>query len=115
MYDKAKHQGWLLYVEKAYLGSGSLEPIVPTGCFVCAAPLPAGDDRMCSGCGRVSCGVCGACCCGRLEYEEGRKSGLVNPWATSSLGRDARRMKDLKELEKIRAAAAMAKSKVPEQ
>jgi hypothetical protein len=115
MYNKTKHQGWLSYVEKQYLGSGLLEPIVPTGCFVCGAQLPAGDDGMCSGCRRVSCGVCGACCCGRLEYEGGRKSGLVKPWAPSSLGRDVRRMKDLKGLEKIRAATTLAKSKLPEQ
>ena len=111
MYNKAKHRAWLTFVHRQYLGIDPLEPIAPTGCFACTAPLPAVDDQLCSACRRISCGVCGACCCGRLEYEEGLKAGSVEPWTTNSFGRGVRNLKNLEGLQKIRAVAMLAKSK----
>lgn len=111
MYDEAKHQAWLSYVDKPFLGSTRSDLMAPTGCFACTAPLPAVDDRVCAGCGRISCGICGACCCGRIEYEDGRKVGLIEPWASNSLGRDERRSSQLEELKKIGHYVASKRAK----
>jgi hypothetical protein len=109
MYSEDKHRAWLTEMALPYRGASRYVTIDGTGCFVCATPLPVADDCVCTACGRVSCSSCGACCCGRQQYEDDVANLRRQPWSSKDVGKRIKRERDHDAMLSVIAAARKKK------
>jgi len=77
-----QHLSWLEFIGEPGASITRISGMAAeTGCHACLHhPLVPGIEFTCTGCERLVCPVCGACCCGRQKYEDGLKNGTILPW-----------------------------------
>ena len=100
---KELHDGWLQHVKHPQAGLAEPSAVSDgTVCHNCRQPLNPRLDFGCDKCNRLVCSRCGACMCGKTDYDRGLQEGTVKPWMPEAIvqGRRERQAEQIEALHK---------------